>query len=66
MAREGRGGELEFEDVCNQLPSDTHTEEEAIRSVGPQVIPNYTIFSKILLQTLFCPVKIIARRVTGE
>lgn len=43
-----------------------HAEEEAIKSVCPKVTPNNRIFCKILLQTLFRPVKIIARHITGE
>lgn len=52
MAREGSCEELESEDVCNQCPSDTHTEEEAIRSVDPKLTTNH-VTSKSFFKPYF-------------
>lgn len=49
-----RCGELEFvEDVCNQCPLDTHTEEEAIKSGGPKVTPTTQFSLKFFFKPYF-------------
>lgn len=67
LAREGRCGELEFEEACNQChPDPPVTEQEAIRSVGSKGTLTIRFSAKSFLQTPFSPMAIIARHVTGK